>query len=225
MFMLPTLKLNIERWKYNPHFELWVSNMGHIRNRDKKDIAPKVMNNGYMSVKVHGSLNRHMLLHRVVMLTWKPTPEAEKLTVDHLDHNKRNNAVSNLEWVTEMENKSRARRDFLNVSKVVGVGEIILVEDKKKTKQKVEVATKTRRIMSGIAVSNKNLKVARTVFPIDLNEFNDFMKQFYGKVSDLKKEDIDKIISNIITGVNSTGKKKRCGFTFEAEYTICVDEI
>lgn len=221
MFMLPTFKLNIERWKYNPHFELWVSNMGHIRNRDKKDIAPRVMNNGYMAVKVHGSLNRYMFLHRVVMLTWKPTPEAEKLTVDHLDHNKRNNAVSNLEWVTETENKSRARRDFLNVSKVVGVEEIILVEDKKKK----EAAQKTKKVMTGIVVSNKKLKINRANFPIDLNDFNEFMKQFYGKVPDLKKEDIDKIISNIVTGVNPTGKKKRCGFTFEAEYTIYVDEI
>lgn len=220
MFMLPTFKFNIERWKYNPYFELWVSNMGHIRNRDKKDIAPKVMNNGYMAVKVHGSLNRYMLLHRVVMLTWKPTPEAEKLTVDHLDHNKRNNAVSNLEWVTKTENESRARRDFLNVSKVVGAGEIILVEDKKKK----EAAQKNKKVMTGITISNKKLEIKRTSFPIDLNEFNEFMKQFYGKVPNLRKEDVDKLISNIITGVNPTGKKKRCDFTFEAEYTICVDE-
>lgn len=132
MFMLPTFRLNIERWKYNPYFELWVSNMGHVRNRDKKDIAPKVIRQGYMVVKVYGSLNRYMLLHRVVMLTWKPTPEAEKLTVDHLDRNKRNNAVSNLEWVTETENKSRAQRDFLDISRMVSVEEIILAKDKKK---------------------------------------------------------------------------------------------
>jgi hypothetical protein len=47
------------------------------------------------------------------MLTWKPTPEAEKLTVDHLDHNKRNNALSNLEWVTKEENERRADADYV----------------------------------------------------------------------------------------------------------------
>ena len=114
MFMLPTLKLNIERWKYNPTFELYVSNMGHIRNKSKADIAPKVTSNGYMAVFVHGSLNQYMRLHRVVMLTWRPTPEAEYLTIDHLDHNKRNNAVSNLEWVSEDENLKRAKADFIN---------------------------------------------------------------------------------------------------------------
>ena len=46
--------------------------------------------------------------HRLVLLTWKPIPNAEDLTVDHLDHNKRNNKLSNLEWVTQKENSSRA---------------------------------------------------------------------------------------------------------------------
>jgi hypothetical protein len=112
--MFPTIKLNIERWKYNPTFELYVSNMGHIRNKSKADIAPKIMENGYVVVYVYGSINCYVLLHRVVMLTWKPTPEAEKLTVDHLDHNKRNNALSNLEWVTKEENQRRADADYIS---------------------------------------------------------------------------------------------------------------
>ena len=46
------------------------------------------------------------------MLTWEPIPNAEDLTVDHKDHNRRNNAVSNLEWVTREENLLRAEKDF-----------------------------------------------------------------------------------------------------------------
>ena len=117
--MFPTIKLSIERWKYNPTFELYVSNMGHIRNKSKADIAPKVAPSGYLTVKVHGSINAHMLLHRVVMLTWKPTPEAEELTVDHLDHNKRNNALSNLEWVVAAENRRRAKEDSIAAKEVI----------------------------------------------------------------------------------------------------------
>ena len=116
--MFPTFHFDIERWKYNSTFELWVSTRGRIRNKSKADIAPKVMRNGYMSVRVYGSLNKNMLLHRVVMLTWRPTPEAEELTVDHLDHNKRNNALSNLEWVSLEENRSRAERDVIAVNEV-----------------------------------------------------------------------------------------------------------
>ena len=111
--MLPKLHFTIERWKYNPTFELWVSNLGHIRNKSKADIAPKINQNGYCAVYVYGSLNKYLLLHRVVMLTWKPTPEAEQLTIDHLDHNKRNNALSNLEWVTKKQNQQRAICDWV----------------------------------------------------------------------------------------------------------------
>ena len=117
--MLPKFHFAIERWKYNPTFELYVSNMGHIRNKSKADIAPRVAPSGYLTVRVGGSINAHMLLHRVVMLTWKPTPEAEKLTVDHLDHNKRNNSLSNLEWVLEEENRRRAAEDSVKATEVI----------------------------------------------------------------------------------------------------------
>jgi hypothetical protein len=117
--MLPNFHFTIERWKYNPTFELYVSNMGHIRNKSKADIAPKVAPSGYLTIRVGGSINAYMLLHRVVMLTWKPTPEAENLTVDHLDHNKRNNALSNLEWVVKEENQRRAAIDLIKASEIV----------------------------------------------------------------------------------------------------------
>jgi hypothetical protein len=45
------------------------------------------------------------------MLTWKPIPDAENLTVDHLNHNKRDNSLYNLEWVTQKENLRRAKED------------------------------------------------------------------------------------------------------------------
>lgn len=49
------------------------------------------------------------------MLTWKPIPNAEELTVDHLDHNKRNNCLENLEWVSKIENQARAISDFVKI--------------------------------------------------------------------------------------------------------------
>ena len=48
------------------------------------------------------------------MLTWRPIPDAEELTVDHLNHNKRDNSLDNLEWVTKEENWERAVNDFVN---------------------------------------------------------------------------------------------------------------
>ena len=109
-FILPTLKLNIERWRWNSEFRVYVSNMGNFKDEHKKPIAIKIgSSSGYVKIKTpYGIKNAH----RLVMLTWKPIPNAEDMTVDHLDHNKRNNKLENLEWVDETENKTRAKEDI-----------------------------------------------------------------------------------------------------------------
>ena len=109
-FILPTLKLNIERWKWNSEFRVYVSNMGNFKDEHKKPIAIKIgSNSGYVKIKTPYGVKS---AHRLVMLTWKPIPNAEEMTVDHLDHNKRNNKLENLEWVYETENKTRAKEDI-----------------------------------------------------------------------------------------------------------------
>lgn len=118
------IHLSIERWKWNPDFELYVSNKGHFRNRDKKDVPIQVGNGGYCWVYCGGTTHKHLLAHRVVMLTWRPTPNAEHLTIDHLNHNKRDNSLGNLEWVTKAENVRRAKADAI-VVKVEGNADLV----------------------------------------------------------------------------------------------------
>lgn len=110
------IHLSLERWKWNSDFGIYVSNKGRFRSRDKQDLPVKVNNNGYCLVYCEGTVNKYRLAHRVVMLTWRPNDDAEHLTIDHLDHNKRNNAVDNLEWVTKSENIRRAKADFVDKS-------------------------------------------------------------------------------------------------------------
>ena len=63
-----------------------------------------------MAVKTkHG--NR--MAHRLVMYTWCPIEDREAFTVDHIDHNKRNNRVDNLEWVGQAGNIMRANDDIV----------------------------------------------------------------------------------------------------------------
>lgn len=107
------IHFSIERWKWNPDFGIYVSNKGHFRTRDKRDLPIRIGKKGYCYVHCEGNVNRYRLAHRVVMLTWCPMDDAENLTVDHLDHNKRNNAVDNLEWVTAEENIRRAKEDLV----------------------------------------------------------------------------------------------------------------
>lgn len=109
-FILPTLKLNIERWKWNSEFRIYVSNMGNFKDEHKRTIPIKIHSkNGYVKIKTAYGIKS---AHRLVMLTWKPIPNAEEMTVDHLDHNKRNNKLENLEWVDERENTIRAKEDL-----------------------------------------------------------------------------------------------------------------
>ena len=208
--MLPTIKLNIERWKYNPTFELYVSNMGHIRNKSKADIAPRVAPSGYLAVKVHGSLNTYMLLHRVVMLTWRPTPEAEGLTVDHLDHNKRNNALSNLEWVVAAENKRRAAADFINAKEVV---DHHLVETRFDPKE-------VTGLLLTVSTSQYPQLEKEYAFPNDINKVLSFLSvnrsagipslQPWGQKA---QEKLRYKYRGLMEGTNTTGKISYMGMT------------
>lgn len=111
-FICPRFIFKVEKWKWNKEFRLYVSNTGHFRDEHKQPKPIKMGSNGYIYVKTR---NGYQTAHRLVMKTWKPTEDMENLTVDHLDHNKRNNAVDNLEWVTQAVNRDRARKDFLIV--------------------------------------------------------------------------------------------------------------
>ena len=100
---LPKLHIELERWKYCTALDIYVSNLGRLRDKDGT-IQTVCTSNGYLHWKGKP-------VHRIVMQTWKPTPGYAFLTVDHLDHNTRNNKLSNLEWVTAEENKARDKAD------------------------------------------------------------------------------------------------------------------
>ena len=107
--ILPRFLVNVERWRWSDEYRIFVSNTGRFKDEYKKEL-PMVFGSksGYVRVRTCVGLKS---AHRVVMKTWRPTRDMESLTVDHLDHNKRNNALSNLEWVTKEENKRRAAAD------------------------------------------------------------------------------------------------------------------
>ena len=105
----------MERWKWNNEYGIWVSTFGNFKTDKKKNLKVKTTGaGGYLCVKSYKA-EKYILAHRLVMMTWRPRSDVSSMTVDHLDHNKRNNRLSNLEWVTEEENRRRAAED--NISK------------------------------------------------------------------------------------------------------------
>lgn len=43
-------------------------------------------------------------MNRIVLQSWKPNPDFQNLTVDHIDGKRGNNRLSNLRWGTDEEN-------------------------------------------------------------------------------------------------------------------------
>ena len=64
--------------------------------------------NGYYHVDIQEfGKARKVALHRLLALQYLPNPE-NKRTVNHIDGNKLNNSLSNLEWATDQENCQHA---------------------------------------------------------------------------------------------------------------------
>ena len=115
---------------------------------------------GYMSVSFSRSVRRsgvsvkeqkHVLVHRLVAEAFIPNPE-RKPQVNHIDRNKKNNDVSNLEWATGSENQRHWRDQFdnppLDVSKWSKA--VRCIETGEEYKSLLEAARKTGVNYSGI---------------------------------------------------------------------------
>ena len=104
----------IERWKDVKGFEglYKVSNFGNIMHKSKG--AWKILKNtnskgDYLSVKLksnNGSI-KYTRIHRIVAETFIPNP-LNLPQVNHIDMNKQNNRVDNLEWCSHRENIKKA---------------------------------------------------------------------------------------------------------------------
>lgn len=92
------------------NFETYgVSKKGEVINLKTQRILKLVKTpHGYLSVGIiFGGKKRSFRVHRLVAQTFIPNPE-NKPQVNHIDGDKLNNDVSNLEWVTHTENIKHA---------------------------------------------------------------------------------------------------------------------
>ena len=77
-----------------------------VKSKKKLRVSPTY--NGYHRVKLYrNAQGKTMMVHRIVASAFIPNPE-NKDQVNHKDGNKANNALTNLEWVTQEENQKHA---------------------------------------------------------------------------------------------------------------------
>ena len=100
--------------------EVWdnyeVSNLGRVRslnwrNSGKVKVLKQHDNGkGYLQVALSGGgTTKYYLIHRLVVNAFIPNPN-NYVEVNHIDENKSNNHVDNLEWITHKENMNHGTR-------------------------------------------------------------------------------------------------------------------
>ena len=82
-----------------------VKSLGNDKSRKEKILKPQGTRLGYLQIMLCKGGERKMhQVHRLVLMTFAPCENMENLQVNHLDENKENNQLNNLEWVTCKEN-------------------------------------------------------------------------------------------------------------------------
>ena len=113
-----------EMWKDIEGYEgiYQVSNLGRVKSlsrntknqyRNSEIVKSKEIRNGYYSVTLFkNEKGKHFTIHRLVAKAFIPNPY-NKPQINHIDGNKLNNNVSNLEWCTQQENTIHAYKNNL----------------------------------------------------------------------------------------------------------------
>lgn len=110
------LKITKEEWREVAGSDglYLISNLGNLRRVEyvsrKGDIVPErqiayyVNSQGYIAtkIKINGKFKTKSA-HRLIAEAFIPNPD-NKPQINHIDNNRKNNSIENLEWVTAKEN-------------------------------------------------------------------------------------------------------------------------
>ena len=87
-----------------------ISNLGRVKSLkfNKEKLLKPVKRNGYHRFIFYKDYSKTFSLHRLLMLTFKPEEYFEGAVINHIDGDKLNNNLDNLEWCTSKENSKHA---------------------------------------------------------------------------------------------------------------------
>ena len=107
---------DIEGWEG----EYQISNLGRVKsfkvNKNGIIMKPYPINSGYLLIDLmKNGVRERRLIHRLVAVAFIHNDDIDnKVIVNHIDGNKKNNTYTNLEWVTYSENSDHAYSTGLN---------------------------------------------------------------------------------------------------------------
>jgi hypothetical protein len=115
-----------EIWKDVPNYEghYKVSNYGRLKTlkRNKERLmSPAIGGTNYLQVLLYkNSIRTNFKLHQIVAMAFLGhIPKGHNLVVDHIDNNKLNNRLENLQIISNRENISKDKKGY--TSQYVGV--------------------------------------------------------------------------------------------------------
>ncbi len=124
----------MSEFKTIPHYPKYkINSLGQVVSHKGHTMSWIDNGNGYKLVKLYNDVKpqgRMCLVHRLVLSTFSPIKDSA-LDVNHIDGNKANNALSNLEWVTKSENTRHAHVTglFSNRNKLT-IEDVLQIKDK-----------------------------------------------------------------------------------------------
>lgn len=105
----------MEIWKYINGYEglYEISNKGRVRNAEGRILKARTQNKGYFYVTLHSNhKERKFTIHRLVAEAFIPKINGFN-QVNHINGNKKDNSVENLEWCNQRLNYNHGMQKFL----------------------------------------------------------------------------------------------------------------
>ena len=149
----------MELWKEvaGTNGKIEVSSQGRVRSnlRNERILKPTKDAKGYLRLRITVDRVKYSYkVHRLVAQAFIPNPD-NKPQVNHIDGNKANNSVNNLEWVSNKENAQHAIRTglFDNTYK----GSLKENEKRKKKIIAIDVVSGEKKCFNSISEAEKVL--------------------------------------------------------------------
>lgn len=139
------------------------SSDGHIWGITKGDYLIERSHKGYKTVRLYvDGKKKVFFVHRLVAKTFIPNPE-NKATVNHINEDKNDNRVENLEWMTNLENI------------FYGTGQIRAVENNIHNKR-ISKPVYQLSLDGEVVRVHSSIRSASRYIEVDKNEIKDCLK-------------------------------------------------
>ncbi len=89
---------------YNDYLICGSGDVYSLQKKKARKLKPEVTAKGYLRIDLYkDKVRKHCRIHRLVAQAFIPNPCGFD-TVDHIDGNKKNNCISNLQWLSNGDN-------------------------------------------------------------------------------------------------------------------------